>query len=180
MPSHQQLLLWLQFREKRFGKRRVIDRPNPGKPHTYRCRCRGDLSTPARIFQVFPKGSSSRASSRFRSSSVGSASTSTHISQLLSVNTPTQPFPGEINATNPSLSGMFPKDAGMVKKLREKEKLLSVIKENPMSRREHTLITKRTFGINKPKNTGIPHVASSSTMNTRAGRAVMVLGRAAD
>ncbi|KAK2463053.1 hypothetical protein APHAL10511_004708 [Amanita phalloides] len=155
------------FRNK-FGKRRVID-PDPVQEATTANTVEVEVDPDeeeiyrqAREPSVSWYQPSTRAS-RHRASSAGSASASTHVSQLPLVNTPL--FFRDINASNGSLSIKSGKDTGMIKKIKEKESFLSVINEDPMSR-EHTPTTDR-FAINRSRTPDIPHFATMGNQFTR-------------
>ncbi|KAF8630221.1 hypothetical protein AX15_003046 [Amanita polypyramis BW_CC] len=165
------------FRNK-FGRRQVID-PDPA--HEVEA---GNAEEPytdpdeEEIYRSAPeppipwyrtKGMSTGARASKRPSSSFS-SVSTHMSQLQLVKTPAVLFPREINGSDGNLTIRSGKEASMVGKLKEKESLLSVIKEDPMSR-EHTPLTDRfTATVTRPRTPGIPHYPSSSTMNTEIMR----------
>lgn len=159
------------FRNK-FGKRRVLD-PDPTSeasapaPVVEEEDEMYDNPRPPSLSWYHPKGTSLGArESRHRASSIGSGST--HTSQLQLIRTPAPLLSRDINLSNGSLSARSGKEASMIKKLKEKESLLSVINEDPMSR-EHTPITDR-FRANTSHVPNIRHFASSSTVDSHLAR----------
>ena len=161
------------FRNK-FGKRRVLD-PDPTREAPVSA-AEGtaadpdediyDHARPPSISWYHPKATSTRGS-RHRTSSFGSGSTSTHMSNLQLIKTPGPMLSRDINSSNGSLSVRSGKDASMIKKLKEKESLLSVINEDPMSR-EHTPMSNRFADATRVPN--IHHFTSSSTLASQLAR----------
>ena len=160
------------FRNK-FGKRRVLDpdpiseasapgvAADPDEDEMY------DHPKPPSLSWYHPKGTSlGTRGSRHRTNSFGSGST--HTSQLQLIRTPAPLLSRDMNVSNGSLSARSGKEASMIKKLKEKESLLSVINEDPMSR-EHTPITDR-FRIDTSRVPNIRHFTSSSTVDSHLAR----------
>ena len=164
------------FRNK-FGKRRVLD-PDPTREAPVSA-AEGttadpdediyDHQRPPSISWYHPKGTSLGVrESRHRTSSFGSGSTSTHMSHLQLIKTPAPMLSRDINSSNGSLSVRSGKDVSMIKKLKEKESLLSVINEDPMSR-EHTPMSER-FAVDATRVPNIHHFTSSSTLASQLAR----------
>ena len=162
------------FRNK-FGKRRVLD-PDPTREAPVSAAERTvadpdediyDHSRPPSISWYHPKGTSvATRGSRHRTSSFGSGST--RMSHLQLIKTPAPMLSRDINSSNGSLSVRSGKDASMIKKLKEKESLLSVINEDPMSR-EHTPMSDR-FAVDATRVPNIHHFTSSSTLGSQLAR----------
>ncbi|KAF8624485.1 hypothetical protein AX17_007114 [Amanita inopinata Kibby_2008] len=165
---------------KKFGKRPVIDpdpteeRPPTGKDETPvedvdeedMYRYQPDPST-----SWYRRKGPSAFSARHRSNSLGSGSTSTHMSQLPLVNAPGV-LGHDWNTSNTSLSARNGREPTVSWKFKDKENALSIIKEDPMSR-GNTPTTDRILPSGKAKAHRISHVASSSTVNGHKGGGLM-------
>ncbi|PFH45599.1 hypothetical protein AMATHDRAFT_51569 [Amanita thiersii Skay4041] len=103
-----------------------------------------------------PKGATSDRRGVIRRPSSPS-SDSTHVSQMAMVNAP--------DTSTGNLSRISSKEAHK-QKLKEKESILSVIKENPLSR-EATPASNRVFDTDRTHLVGIPLMTSSSTMKSQ-------------
>ena len=164
------------FRNK-FGKRRVLD-PDPAREAPVKAAEEKaadpdediyDHPRPPSVSWYHPRGTSlGTRGSRHRTSSFGSGSTSINISQLQLIKTPAPMLSRDINSSNGSLSVRSGKDPSMIKKIKEKESLLSVINEDPMSR-ENTPMTDR-FAVNAIRVPNIHHFTSSSTLDSQLAR----------